>query len=512
MLLPRAHASALSALLLAALLLGVTAPVSAEDAAGADVGSRSATVVFPDVRGINPDRDEYVVAVTDNDYDRLRASWQGHRTELALDGPTVIGLPVDAKSVVRVEGCVKRSCTEIARSQRLVVLRALHASWGRTVRVAEGKVVARATIDGPFPAREGSVAWEVLGPDPSAAPLASGQTGYEARRLTEGSRLTFHPVIPAGLPEGEHALRARLSHSSTTYGDLEGEVSGTVVVDRTAPVIGSLSLSRDTVYPPRDEYQDTTTIKVSGPADVAGGSYVAEDAAGEVVARGGLGKRPGKRLWVTSWRGERNGRSLPTGDYLVRATLVDQAGNWSAPVETTVSVVAQRMAERKIDLRLRPTDVEIDRDVGRCARVKSPSSRRVPGSIGLFSGLRCDKADQEHAVTANGVYLPPSAGGRYEKVQLRVRGGRSKRHRNGALPYLVVHLEDRKGRLVERTQLGSRYKEWRLDEVGDDVVHDRKTDRPYIIWHVGLTQGSRYDVDEYRVRGRYRELVDVATD
>ena len=63
MLLPRAHASVLSALLLAALLLGVTAPVSAEDAAGADVGSRSATVVFPDIEGINPDRDEYVVEV-----------------------------------------------------------------------------------------------------------------------------------------------------------------------------------------------------------------------------------------------------------------------------------------------------------------------------------------------------------------------------------------------------------------------------------------------------------------
>ncbi|NYD56238.1 hypothetical protein BKA08_000476 [Nocardioides marinisabuli] len=511
MLLPRAHASVLSALLLLALLLGVTAPVSAEDTTQDE--ERSATVVLPDIKGINPTIDEYVVEVADTSYDTLRASWKGHRTTLAADGPTTVALPVDGAGRVTVEGCVKRSCTQVERSERLVVLRALQVSWGGTVRVNEGEAFVDGVADQELPGRYGHVAWELRDADPAGPPVASGESSWSSRSRLTGTRVRFAVQVPAGLDETEHELRAELSSSTPVFGDLADDLTGTVVVDRTVPVIGSLTLSRDTIYPPRDKYLDATVIKAAVPADTVGGSYVVEAVDGEVVASGDLEKRRGTDLRVATWRGtRRDGTSLPTGEYVVRAEVEDEAGNRSAPVETTVAVVAQRLRQHKFDLRMRPADAEIHRNVGRCSRLKSPSSRRLPGSVGYFSELRCSRSAEAHVVTSNGVYLPPTADGHYKKLQLRVTGGRSQRHRNGALPYLVVHFENRKGRLVERTQLGRRYREWRLDKVGDEVVHDRKAERPYVIWVVGLSEGSRYDVDEYRLRGFRSVLKDVPTD
>ncbi|MEN8705096.1 MAG: hypothetical protein ABF306_03070 [Nocardioides marinisabuli] len=523
MLLPRAHASVLSALLLLALLLGVTAPVSAEDTTQDE--ERSATVVLPDIKGINPTIDEYVVEVADNNYDRLRASWQGRTWEgelwqsdpepIVLEGPSVVALPVDGTGRVVVEGCVKRSCAEVARSKRLVVLRALHASWGGRVRVAEGTVLVPVDLALEVPFVEGSVDWELLAGDGSGS-IAAGETGYETKYVRKGGRLVFELDVPPGLPEGRHVLRARLSGSYPRYGALAGEVTGTVVVDRTAPVIESLTLSSDTVYPHHDLYLDFTDIEVATDAGAVGGSWRVENAAGEVVWRGTLQKRRKSNLLVSLWSGEIEDDDdrwvdAPAGDYEVHAEVVDKVGNVSETAQAPVAVVSQRMVNRSFDLRLRPTDVELQRWVGRCSRLKSPSSRKRPGSIGLYSNLRCSKPDEGLVATANGVYLPPSADGHYRNLELSITGGRSKRHRNGALAYLVAYVENPKGRLKGRTQLGRRHREWAVEALGDKMVHARD-ERPYVIWHVALSEGSRYDVDEYRVRGRYRELVDIATD
>ncbi|GHJ61193.1 hypothetical protein NOK12_37110 [Nocardioides sp. OK12] len=518
MLLPRAHASVLSALLLLALLLGVTAPVSAEETRGeaAPREARTASVTFPDIRGINPTLDEYVVEVGASDYDSLRAAWKGHRTTLAPEGSTVVALPVDGIGTIVVSGCVAEKCKELVRSKRFTVLRALHSSWGGTVRANAEPAVVTGVLERGAPSGTGNVAWDLVPADsaaPATAPVASGKTGYSTGFAIPAPTLRFSVQVPPEVPEATYELRARLTSSTPTFGELEGELSGTVVVDRTAPVIESLETSRDDVYPPRDQYRDNVAIKALASPDTASGSYSIRSATGEVVQRGQLDRRGDEGVWRASWRGESSfGQTLPTGDYVVHADVVDEAGNRSAPAQTTVAVVAQRVRQRKFVMRLRPTDVELDRNVGRCSRLKSPSSRRSPGSVGFFSALRCDKPAQAHVVTSNGVYLPHTVDGRYKNFQLSVTGGRSKRHRNKAQAYLVVHLVDPKGRLVERTQLGRRYRQWRLDKVHDDLVHDRETARPYVIWNVGLSEGSRYDVDEYRLRGFRSVLKDVPTD
>jgi hypothetical protein len=515
MLLPRAHASVLSALLLAALLLGVTAPVSAEDAAGADVGSRSATVVFPDIEGINPDRDEYVVEVIDNEYESLHAEWRGHRTPLALEGPTVVELPDDNAGRVVVTGCTQGSCAEVAQSGRLVVMRSLPASWDGKVRVAQGAVSVLVDLAVRLPRVEGTVAWELLATDGSG-PVASGETTYETRHTTSRGGLVFALEVPPGLPEGRHDLRAQLVGSYPEHGELAGEVTGAVVIDRTAPAIEALALSNDTVYPPYDGYLDSTRIKVTAPREAVGGSWHVENAVGEIVDRGILRERRGTDRLIGNWHGNVFDDSegtvpAPAGEYEVHATAVDKAGNHSEAARVPVTTVSQRRVKRSFDLRLRPTDAELQRWVGRCSRLKSPSSRRKAGSIGLYSNLRCDKPDEGLVATVNGVYLPPSADGHYRNLELTITGGRSKRHRNGALAYLVAYVENPKGRLKGRTQLGRRHRAWSVDRFGDKMVHDRD-ERPYVIWHVALNEGSRYDVDEYRVRGRYHALVDVPTD
>ncbi len=513
MLLPRAHAPVLSALLLAALVLGVSAPVSAEDTPQDD--ERSATVVLPETRGINPTIDEYVVEVSDSDYDRLRASWKGHRTTLAADGPSTVALPVDGAGRVTVEGCVRRSCSEVARSKWLVVARSLHASWDGRVRVAQGTVPVPVDLAFHLQTVEGSVAWELLAGDGSG-PLAAGETGYETGYARgRAGRLDFELEVPPGLPEGRHVLRAHLTGSYPRFGVLEGEVTGAVVIDRTAPVIESLTLSSDTVYPPSDGYLDFTEIEVAAAPGAVGGSWRVENATGEVVRRGVLQRRPRSDLLVSTWSGsveddDGDWVHVPAGDYEVHVEVVDRVGNRSEGAWAPLAVVNQRMVKRSFDLRLRPSGVELQRWVGRCSRLKSPSSRKRPGSIGLYSNLRCTKPDEGLVATANGVYLPPSADGHYRNLELSITGGRSKRHRNGAPAYLVAYVENPKGRLKGRTQLGRRHREWPVDRLGDKMVHDR-SERPYVIWHVALSEGSRYDVDEYRVRGRYHELVDVPT-
>ncbi len=437
--------------------------------------------------------------------------WQSDPAPMASEGPTAVALPVDGTGRVVVEGCVKRSCSEVARSKRLVVLRSLHASWDGKVRVAEGTVPVPVDLALELPSVEGDVAWELLADDGSG-PVASGETRYETgyARNRRG-RLDFDLEVPPGLPEGRHLLRARLTGSYPEHGDLEGEATGVVVIDRTAPVIGSMTLSSDSVYPYYDGYLDSTEIEVAADTGAVGGSWRVENASGEVVRRGILQKRAGTDLLVNSWWGsiDDSRDHAPAGAYEVHVEVVDKAGNRSEGARAPVAVVSQRMVKRSFDLRMRPTDVELQRWVGRCSRLKSPSSRKVRGSIGLYSHLRCDKPDEGLVATANGVYLPPSVDGHYRNLELSITGGRSKRHRNSSLAYLVAYVENPQGRLKGRTQLGRRHREWSVDKLGDTMVHDRD-ERPYVIWHVALSEGSRYDVDEYRVRGRYHALRDVA--
>ena len=246
------------------------------------------------------------------------------------------------------------------------------------------------------------------------------------------------------------------------------------------------------------------------------------DADGGHVAA--LDVRRTREQWTTAWNGRldevdqdadgapagRAGRKGPmaeegTYSFSIRAT--DAAGNTTTVPTSSFRLSHGKVRHRWVTLKLKPQDVLLDTSVGRCSRIARKSTHGGRGTLSLQSQTRCREPRQSHAVALFGAYLPdsypPSSRGitrRYERPQVSLVGGPAKNGPRSSYAVMgYVDSKDRfKGRRVFRgpwdTHAGVVYKKpyW--------VQLDKKAGRYYVLWQVGLSEGSRYDLKEFRVR------------
>ena len=195
------------------------------------------------------------------------------------------------------------------------------------------------------------------------------------------------------------------------------------------------------------------------------------------------------------------------GIYRFRAVAEDAAGNRAVDTSAPFRLSRAKVRNRWATLKLKPRDVLLDTSVGRCSRIVKKSTHGGRGTMSLQSQTRCRDPRQSHAVALFGAYLPdsykPSCCGlnrQYERPQVSLIGGPAKNGPRSS--YAVMGYVDSKnnfkGRRVFRgpwgTHAGVVYKKpyW--------IQFDKKAQRYYVLWQVGLSEGSRYDLKEFRVR------------
>ena len=485
------------------------------------------TVVFPEVTAFNPDTYEYAVDVDVPGYTSVWANGLGLR-QLEPQGRQVLDL-TDGRGAIAVMGCTTEQysvwdCTEVARSEPLQVRSRLYLTAFETVHtnLTEPTVTVRLARDWwqDHAHTDGDLTWSVR---PVGAPESEPVTG--ATTYTEASDGTglLHAdlTLPASLAEGAYTLDLLASSELPDFGPLEQAFTALLVVDTTAPEVWKVKVAEDLFYPAKDTILDH--MRLSGRAEKGAEVTVSVlDADGGHVAA--LDVRRTREQWTTAWNGRldevdqdadgapaaRAGRKGPmaeegTYSFLIHAT--DAAGNTTTVTSSSFGLSRGKVRHRWVTLKLKPQDVLLDTSVGRCSRIARKSTHGGRGTLSLQSQTWCRDPRQSHAVALFGAYLPdsypPSSRGitrRYERPQVSLVGGPAKNGPRSSYAVMgYVDSKDRfKGRRVFRgpwgTHAGVVYKKpyW--------VQLDKKAGRYYVLWQVGLSEGSRYDLKEFRVR------------
>jgi hypothetical protein len=488
------------------------------------------TVVFPEVTAFNPDTYEYAVDVDVPGYTSVWANGLGLR-QLEPQGRQVLDLD-DGRGAIQVLGCTTEhystwDCTEVARSEPLQVRSRLYLSAFETVHtnLTEPTVTVRLARDWwqDHTHTDGDLTWSVRAVDaPEGEPVTGATTYAEA---SDGTDLLHADLtLPASLAEGTYTLDLLASSDLPDFGRLEQASTTLLVVDTTAPEVWKVKVAEDLFYPQKDTILDH--MRLSGRAEKGAEVSVSVlDADGGHVAA--LDVRRTRDQWTTAWNGRldeidqvdqdadgapaaRAGRKGPmaeegTYSFLIHAT--DAAGNTTTVPTSSFRLSHGKVRHRWVTLKLKPQDVLLDTSVGRCSRIARKSTHGGRGTLSLQSQTRCRDPRQSHAVALFGAYLPdsypPSSRGitrRYERPQVSLVGGPAKNGPRSSYAVMgYVDSKDRfKGRRVFRgpwgTHAGVVYKKpyW--------VQLDKKAGRYYVLWQVGLSEGSRYDLKEFRVR------------
>lgn len=463
---------------------------------------------WPEVTAFHPERTDYVVEVRTAGYDRVLLRADGWPTEVAVTGGSfrLPDLPMGSYAIELV-GCLSGTCTTVGTSPMLRVARALHLYYDDAFQTRYVQGGGTVELSGPLypltPSDGGEVSWELTTRHGEPGTW-TGTTTYAVEETSSAfgaRRWTALLELPAEVPDGDFSLQMVLRDDVDPFGPLEGRVQGTVQVDSVAPVIEEYTV-RDVVYPARDGYLDASFVQVlaSGADRV---DLVVRSVEGQEVRRLRLngGGHSGERF-LGKWSGrDDDGRVVPEGIYSVEAVAIDRAGNVSID-SRSVRVEEEELQRRTTIIPLSPSRTVIDRNVGACSQLRSPSARGGRYSLGFYSRTRCQDPERSQVVAAFGAYLPTAFRADYKSVQLRMRAGGARGARGA---YLIHLVEDPKGNLSDRTQMGPAMRDWKFDFELQDI-HKPRADRPYVIWHLGLTEGSRYDVQAMELVVTYKVL------
>lgn len=503
-------AAALSLLVVAALF--VTAPSSAAEepaptATPEPTVEPSVAVTWPEVTAVDPERTDLVVDVRASGYTRLHLdTWPTEHDwtdPVDGDGPHVVQDPPDGRHHLRLWGCTTESdCRVLSLSPELLVARSLPVRLGWDAHHVDQRPGGTTVLDGyvaPWSSQDGGdLRWELVSRDGSGA----SWTGVEHYDHVAGdwqwSRWEAPLVLPEDVPEGSYDLLLHLADHVEPIGLLTGGLSAVVEVDATAPVIESATGGR-VVYPARDEYRDWVrfTVQATG---ASAAEAVVRDASGAEVVRIPLVETA--KGWAGAFHGrDDRSRVVPEGEYAVELVASDLAGNTAS----TTRWIEVSHAEREMTtetLTLRPADVLLDSRVGACSQLRRPSARGGRGTLGFYSQTRCTHPRRSDVSAVFGVYLPPAFLANYKEIRLKMLAGGAVGSRGA---YLVETIESPKGQFTERLELGPSMRTWKMRFQWSDI-HDVEGERPYLIWHLGLTAGSRYDVQQMQLVVRYETL------
>lgn len=481
--------------LLALAALTISLLVATADGARADY---DLGVTWPDVAAVNPATQAYEIDVVDSGPGTLYAVWNGDWQELPHTGRVALELPTDALGQrVSIYRCASGCEWAGVASPVLNVLRGIevqvHAM--RSVVTAPSSLPVYVSVTPTFVTGT-SYTWRLLSDaTPSAVELASSASAVPGGLLTVD--------IPAGLDDGTALLEVR-----ATVDVGAGPVTDTAVVpltvDVTAPV-ASLALTRDTVYPVPDDYQDLIRGLVL--SDEQGRVKVrirSLDGAVEGPWGGQTGLAPNRTAKPYPILELPDGYP-PTGDYLFEALVTDLAGNrvlLTQPFRLSRARVTMVTWDRTYSAK----ETLARRFVGSCSSLVSPSSRGWAGSLGLNSGAKCARTSHNASLvlTTHAAWMPDAILHRYGTAVLSVYGGAARHHTGSRLVTGFVSRDDRLAGVLHPAAVG-----WhRSERVAIEHYLRRQDGRPFAVWFAAVGKGWRYDLRSFRIRFRYAALVE----
>lgn len=304
--------------------------------------------------------------------------------------------------------------------------------------------------------------------------------------------------IPSSLGQGTFGLEVVASDDVPGTGPATGS-SGILPLQVVNPPTVAVRSSVPAVFPAGDNYRDSVDLRVTASEP---GQMVLE----LVTAMGQVQRTwspaaiaPGSPVKLT-WDGRtKAGSILLAGIYTVRATVTTTAGI-AGTASTPLEVSRARTKYIWTSLKYLPTATTYDKFVGRCSKLVTPSSHGGSGSQGYYSLSKCRRATNNGDVVIglHSGYLPKAFQNTYGDLRIRLYGGIAKRQRSGYLVLGYYRASDNK--FLSRVQLTPRT-QWHLGDQTRARPFVRYTTggRPFVIWSTGLAEGSKYDVQEFRV-------------
>jgi hypothetical protein len=269
----------------------------------------------------------------------------------------------------------------------------------------------------------------------------------------------------------------------------------------------------DTVYPRRDGYGDGVAISVVHDHldwDADSALVTIRSRSGRVVMRRTI--RPeigGQYLDSTPWRGRRHGDILPEGWYRIAATVFGEEGQVEKATPFQIRVSHAKKTYLTYRRTITPARSVIDKQVGRCARLRRPARSDWPGSFGYRSRAGCGP-QRSLVATIHRISVPKSVFAcSYRDVVLTVHGGRAAGGARRSYLY-VAHLNYH-GEWSTEYYLDGRLGRHR-GVPSENGVAVRGTGcagdygRPHTIWTVGIAGGADFNVRKFVVTVRWAAL------
>lgn len=324
----------------------------------------------------------------------------------------------------------------------------------------------------------------VRGPGPLGARPAGTSTWVWNGRRSDG-------VVA---PDGTYTVELLTSAGAKT-----GFASGTVRVDRTAPLMKGVSGSGTTFYPYKDSYKDTFTpaVTVYETARLVLNVY---NSAGSRVRTIDAGVKSPGRYGVT-WNGRRSdGSMVPAGTYRYSFTASDAARNARTTGRYTVYVSAKKAVAKLAQETVSPFGSVVTPYIGDCSAVYY-DVRGWAGSLGYRSNeTNACTVDEvsDYAVTEHSFALRSAV--MYGNVRIAITGQAGSPSRPGNAQ--VVYL-DKAGNATNYGYVtGAAYGTYWGPAGSANLFRDGRV----ITWLAGTTESHYWDARSFTVKYVYYVL------
>ena len=334
-----------------------------------------------------------------------------------------------------------------------------------------------------------SLSWELQNPA-THAPVAGFSGNDDGTLLADGSTDAF-TVDGTGLADGDYAVVVTVTVTDTDYGQLApATVSGALHVDRSAPIVSSVTRTTATVYPriANATRPGSVTFTLTAPnlADIAA-----------VKVRAGVTVVPLARVGnKVTWNGK-VGTTVKPGNYTL--IVVDALGN-SALTTGKVTVSGLQLVLKTYRTTVTARRSKFGQYVGRCSTLRTPSLRRWSGSLGFYANSKCATSGWTASAssTVHTAVLP--AAERYVDLRVEVYGGAATRApRSKALLRYLPTTGSWTAEATMASRLGRH--SGRTRSLAGMIFPGRS-----IYWGFATSDRQKYDVKSFTVVARYYVL------
>lgn len=459
-------------------------PAHAEDAA---------TVTFPEVTRFNPLTTPYDVVVSDPtpELGALQVTVRQRHLAVPSGGGTVraqFGSSAEGNDrVVTVERCVTATdCSVIATSSALDVWSTLRLRPAAPIDQTPGEHTAYLAADGQPEGESWSGEW-TFEDRTNGVVLGSGDSVVTEQ---EDGRLAFDYSLPALEQDTSYALTLRIGAQTEDFGPLDGVIVYGWRVDDDADRDVVLQ-DIPTLYPERDDYRDQMSTRLEFRQD--GLRKVAVeviDPQGVVRFTKAAQHTRYERTFEVRWGGLVGGKPAEPGRYVLRVQGEDKAGNL-ADVRMPFKVASGKLTRVHVVKKLTPQGTLQDSFVGRCSLL-----RKLPrGGLGLYSQTSCTREKQSPVVSVHGVYIESApVNPAYDNFRVTVTGGAKPGQKDA---YVVLGYRDKDNEFSFKAVLDAKRGAHPGRLAGRKFVLQYDDDRPFFLWQLGLTAGSKWEATRF---------------